>query len=244
MPYSSSSIEGRSHSVNASPRALRQLVKTRVAGKLSAIDFLQNPGGKHDHGLFSRPTGRRTAPGHSDTAKELISARSGPVAYAVTESPASICRIKTAAHDRTHQKSLTTQFLASRPAGHRQCGSTICCCRSRASNKFRMPSSARRTIANGSRLPETTRPKRQWWPSRGPRRDRHWQCRNGLQRDQGQAGKSGFHLQEFLKNMFDLRGQLLAAHPQGRVFLLAHSMGNHALKAGIEAWFERMVRMN
>ncbi len=60
----------------------------------------------------------------------------------------------------------------------------------------------------------------------------------GYKRDQAQAGKSGFHLQEFLKNMFDLRVQLLAAHPQARVILLVHSMGNHALKGGIETWFE------
>ena len=60
----------------------------------------------------------------------------------------------------------------------------------------------------------------------------------GYKRDQAQAGKSGFHLQEFLKNMFDLRGLLRAAHPQARVVLLVHSMGNHALKGGIESWFE------
>jgi len=60
----------------------------------------------------------------------------------------------------------------------------------------------------------------------------------GYKRDQMQAGKSGFHLQLFLKNIFSLRQQLLAAHPNARVFLLAHSMGNHALQAGIRSWFE------
>lgn len=60
----------------------------------------------------------------------------------------------------------------------------------------------------------------------------------GYKRDQGQAGKSGFHLQSFLKNVVDLRRQMLALHPQAQVFLLAHSMGNHALRAGIESWFE------
>jgi esterase/lipase superfamily enzyme len=56
--------------------------------------------------------------------------------------------------------------------------------------------------------------------------------------DQAQAGKSGFHLVNFLTNIDTLQRNFRAAYPTGRVFLLAHSMGNWALQAGIQAWFE------
>lgn len=60
----------------------------------------------------------------------------------------------------------------------------------------------------------------------------------GYRRDQNQAGKSGQHLRAFFKNILALRKKLKSAHPEARVFLLAHSMGNHALQAGVRSWAE------
>ncbi len=56
--------------------------------------------------------------------------------------------------------------------------------------------------------------------------------------DQVQAGKSHFHLALFLKRVDDLRGNFLQAHSGGRVFLLAHSMGNWALQGAVQGWFD------
>jgi esterase/lipase superfamily enzyme len=54
-------------------------------------------------------------------------------------------------------------------------------------------------------------------------------------RDQTQAGRSGFHIASFLKAIQPLVTQVRG---QGRrSFLLAHSMGNFALQAGVESWF-------
>ena len=54
-------------------------------------------------------------------------------------------------------------------------------------------------------------------------------------RDQTQAGQSGFHIASFLRVIQPLVTQVRA---QGRrAFLLAHSMGNFALQAGVESWF-------
>jgi esterase/lipase superfamily enzyme len=54
-------------------------------------------------------------------------------------------------------------------------------------------------------------------------------------RDQTQAGQSGFHIASFFKILEPLITQVRA---QGRrAFLLAHSMGNFALQAGVESWF-------
>ncbi len=55
--------------------------------------------------------------------------------------------------------------------------------------------------------------------------------------DQAQAGKSGFHLTCFLSVIDQLRVGYRAQNPSGRIFLLAHSMGNYALQAGVQAWF-------
>ncbi len=55
--------------------------------------------------------------------------------------------------------------------------------------------------------------------------------------DQTQAGRSGFHLAYFLDAVARLRAGFLAANPQGRIVLLAHSMGNYALQAAIQSWF-------
>lgn len=56
--------------------------------------------------------------------------------------------------------------------------------------------------------------------------------------DQTQAGKSGFHLAHFLYVLDQLRLRYKQANPQGRVFLLAHSMGNYALQAGVQFWYD------
>jgi len=55
--------------------------------------------------------------------------------------------------------------------------------------------------------------------------------------DQAQAGKSGYHLSFFLNIVDQLRQDYKRANPAGRVFLLAHSMGNYALQAGVQNWF-------
>jgi len=53
--------------------------------------------------------------------------------------------------------------------------------------------------------------------------------------DQTKAGQSGLHLMSFFANLLPL---IDAARAKGnRVFLLAHSMGNWALQAGVESWF-------
>jgi esterase/lipase superfamily enzyme len=72
------------------------------------------------------------------------------------------------------------------------------------------------------------------WPSRGrvlvppfPSFAYRW--------DQTTAGQSGFHIMGFFANLLPI---LEAARAQGRrTFLLAHSMGNWALQAAVEAWF-------
>jgi esterase/lipase superfamily enzyme len=57
-------------------------------------------------------------------------------------------------------------------------------------------------------------------------------------KDQVQAEKSHFHLALFLKKIYNLRGDFLRALSAGRVFLLAHSMGNWALQGAIQGWFD------
>lgn len=56
--------------------------------------------------------------------------------------------------------------------------------------------------------------------------------------DQARAGKSGYHLAFFLNVIDQLRLDYHKANPNGRVFLLAHSMGNYALQAGVQFWFD------
>jgi esterase/lipase superfamily enzyme len=54
-------------------------------------------------------------------------------------------------------------------------------------------------------------------------------------RDQTMAGQSGLHTMSFLANLEPI---LAKARASGQsVFLLAHSMGNWALQAGVESWF-------
>jgi esterase/lipase superfamily enzyme len=55
--------------------------------------------------------------------------------------------------------------------------------------------------------------------------------------DQAQAGRSGFHIGCFLSVIDQLRVDYRRANPNGRIFLLAHSMGNYALQAGVQSWF-------
>jgi esterase/lipase superfamily enzyme len=55
--------------------------------------------------------------------------------------------------------------------------------------------------------------------------------------DQTQAGKSAFHIGYFLNYIDNLRLDYRQNNPTGRIFLLAHSMGNYALAGAIEWWF-------
>jgi len=55
--------------------------------------------------------------------------------------------------------------------------------------------------------------------------------------DQAQAGRSGFHITCFLSVIDQLRVDYRAKNPTGGIFLLAHSMGNYALQAGVQSWF-------
>jgi esterase/lipase superfamily enzyme len=54
--------------------------------------------------------------------------------------------------------------------------------------------------------------------------------------DQGRAGKSGYHLAHFFNELSNLVTGFDPAAKR-RVILLAHSMGNWALQAGVEAYF-------
>jgi esterase/lipase superfamily enzyme len=56
--------------------------------------------------------------------------------------------------------------------------------------------------------------------------------------DQTQAGKANVHLAQFLKNIDRLRDTFLAMHAGGKIFLLAHSMGNYALQAAVQGGFD------
>jgi esterase/lipase superfamily enzyme len=57
------------------------------------------------------------------------------------------------------------------------------------------------------------------------------------QADQARAGQSGFHLAHFFKVVEELATKFRQAKPDGRVFLLCHSMGNYALQAGVQGFF-------
>jgi len=59
--------------------------------------------------------------------------------------------------------------------------------------------------------------------------------------DQGRASKSGYHLGHFLNELSKLAA-LFDPAANRRVILLAHSMGNWALQAGIESFFYRRRR--
>src|ERR1700730_437801 len=55
--------------------------------------------------------------------------------------------------------------------------------------------------------------------------------------DQARASSSGAHLAWFLDEVKSLRDEAKRQNPRRRVVLLAHSMGNFALAAGVQAWF-------
>jgi esterase/lipase superfamily enzyme len=55
--------------------------------------------------------------------------------------------------------------------------------------------------------------------------------------DQTQAGKSDFHIANFLRNISALRTSFQKVQKDGRIFLLAHSMGNYALQGAVQDLF-------
>lgn len=56
--------------------------------------------------------------------------------------------------------------------------------------------------------------------------------------DQRRAGQSAFHIAHFLRIIDKLRADYLRANPNGRIILLAHSMGHHALSGAVERWYQ------
>jgi esterase/lipase superfamily enzyme len=64
---------------------------------------------------------------------------------------------------------------------------------------------------------------------------------SGYRGDQAQAGNSGFHIAKFFLEIDKLATAFRLAKPNGRIFLLAHSMGNWALQAGVASWFQQRV---
>ncbi len=62
---------------------------------------------------------------------------------------------------------------------------------------------------------------------------------SGYKTDQAQAGNSGFHIAKFFLEIDKLATAFRLAKPNGRIFLLAHSMGNWALQAGVASWFQQ-----
>jgi len=55
--------------------------------------------------------------------------------------------------------------------------------------------------------------------------------------DQAQAGLSAAHIGWFFNQLDNLRRDYKARNPNGKMFLLAHSMGNHALQGAVQWWF-------
>jgi esterase/lipase superfamily enzyme len=76
------------------------------------------------------------------------------------------------------------------------------------------------------------------WPSSNQFFSTQHTTEEAYKADQTQAGKSGFHAARFLKCIDDLRAPFLAARPGGRIFLLAHSMGNFVLQGAVQGWFD------
>ncbi len=62
---------------------------------------------------------------------------------------------------------------------------------------------------------------------------------SGYSTDQASANASGFHIAKFFLEMDAVAAAFRQAHPQGRIFLLAHSMGNLALQAGVASWYQQ-----
>jgi esterase/lipase superfamily enzyme len=77
------------------------------------------------------------------------------------------------------------------------------------------------------------------WPSLGQSINLGTGALDGAyRRDQQMATDSGFHLEYFLIEMSRIRQACLAQNPNRRTFLLAHSMGNWVLQAGITRWYQ------
>jgi esterase/lipase superfamily enzyme len=78
------------------------------------------------------------------------------------------------------------------------------------------------------------------WPSLGELLAKNpTSLTSGYKGDQGQAGASGFHIAKFFLEIDKLEKAFRMVKPNGRIFLLAHSMGNWALQAGIASWFQQ-----
>jgi esterase/lipase superfamily enzyme len=76
------------------------------------------------------------------------------------------------------------------------------------------------------------------WPSEGRLFPNHPAILDGAYKtDQSMSGASGPHIAAFLRLALDLGRRLKQQHAGARVFLLAHSMGNHALQAAVEQFF-------
>jgi esterase/lipase superfamily enzyme len=60
--------------------------------------------------------------------------------------------------------------------------------------------------------------------------------------DQGHAGNSGPQLARFFLEVDKIATAFKKLRPNRRVFLLAHSMGNWALQAGVQAWYPQRTQ--
>ncbi|TMJ43368.1 MAG: alpha/beta hydrolase, partial [Alphaproteobacteria bacterium] len=72
------------------------------------------------------------------------------------------------------------------------------------------------------------------WPSDGQIAVPPHFLSGAYQADQARAGSSGAHLAWFLDEVKSLRDEAKRQNPRRRVVLLAHSMGNFALAAGVQ----------
>lgn len=75
------------------------------------------------------------------------------------------------------------------------------------------------------------------WPSMGELIDLHLgDLDDAYERDQAMAGASALHLGHFFNEIDRLRVLFGEQKPLGKIFLLAHSMGNWALQAALSWW--------
>ncbi|HEY2069864.1 MAG TPA: alpha/beta fold hydrolase [Rhizomicrobium sp.] len=75
------------------------------------------------------------------------------------------------------------------------------------------------------------------WPSAGTIVDFGEALTAPYKADQVNAGNSGDHLAYFFLQIDKIAATFKSLRPNRRVFLLAHSMGNWALQAGVSAWY-------
>jgi esterase/lipase superfamily enzyme len=77
------------------------------------------------------------------------------------------------------------------------------------------------------------------WPSMGQLVELRLKSLDAAYKDdQAMAGASGFHLGHFFNEIDRLRLLFAQRNPTGRLFLLAHSMGNWALQAALTWWYQ------